>query len=206
MRPFPHIPLAACVLVGLTACVGDPQPAGPPDVSRAAFESQVYPILVRDCGFPACHGNPERFFRVYGPSRLRIDDTIELDAPPTTLEIDATFERARSMLASAESPEESLLLRKPLEVDEGGAAHMGIDARGRDVYRNRESGSWRTLLEWAGGTVPPADEGDTPEPVGTDGGAYDGYDGGAYGEYDGGAYGGEYDGGVPGVVSDGGYP
>lgn len=201
MRPPPHILVAICVLLGPTACVGDPEPAGPPDVSRAAFEDRVYPILVRDCGFPACHGNPDRFFRVYGPNRLRIDDELELDAPATTLEIDATYDRARSMLASAESPEESLLLRKPLEVDVGGAAHLGIDEMGRDVYPDREHASWIALLEWAGGRVeaPPPDE-EEPEPVG-DGG--DGYDGGVYDGGDG-YDGGVYDGGVPGVVSDGG--
>lgn len=190
MRPPPHIRTALRALlcigaaVGLGACVGEPQPAGPPVASRATFEARVYPILLRDCGFPACHGNADRFFRVYGPNRLRIDEEIELDAPPTSLEIDATYERARSMLASAESPDEALLLRKPLELDVGGAPHLGTDDMGRDVYRDREHPSWIALLEWAGGraeATAPEDEGEEPSPTPEDGGVED-----APGEVDGG--------------------
>src|ERR1700755_2646142 len=36
-----------------------------------SFTNDVIPVLLRDCGFQACHGSPERFFRVWGPGRTR---------------------------------------------------------------------------------------------------------------------------------------
>ena len=61
----------------------------------------------------------------------------------------ASYERARSMLASAGRAEESLLVRKPLEIDRGGAPHMGIDANGRDVYAGPEDARYQAILTWA---------------------------------------------------------
>lgn len=112
----------------------------------------MYPVIARDCGFPACHGAPERFFRVYAPGRTRLAGGI---GPATVEEIDATYERARSMLATTEAPEDSLLLRKPLEQSEGGAAHMGRDRFGRNVYRSRDDPRWRALRVWARGESAP---------------------------------------------------
>jgi hypothetical protein len=109
----------------------------------------VYPILVRDCGFPACHGSADRFFRVFGPGRTRLDEATTITAPATAAELDATYDRARSMLSGAASAESSLLVRKPLEVDLGGAPHMGVDQHGRDVYATTEAGGYVALLEWA---------------------------------------------------------
>lgn len=143
----------------LGGCVGSERFAQPPEVDRARFEAEVYPILLRDCGFPACHGDADRFFRVHGPGRTRLDpDTLPYDAP-TTAEIDATFDRARSMLAAVPDPRESLLLRKPLEASAGGGAHMGLDALGRNVYPSREDPSWQTIAAWAGAEVARTDAG-----------------------------------------------
>lgn len=148
---------AALLLVALagvpgvvTACVGEPPLAEPPVVDRASFETDVYPVLLRDCAFPACHGNPSRFFRVFGPGRTRLDPTTGLYSAPTTAEIDASFDRARSMLSGVPDPRQALLLRKPLEPSEGGAAHMGVDALGRNVYSTRDDPGWRAIAAWAG--------------------------------------------------------
>jgi hypothetical protein len=145
MSRLPFIVLATLA----ASCALEPLPADPPEPSRATFDTVVYPILVRDCGFPACHGDPNRFFRVFSPSRTRLDETTALAAPATTAEMDATYDRARSMLSSATSPEESLLVRKPLEVDQGGAPHMGIDLHSQDVYSSTDAQGYVALLEWA---------------------------------------------------------
>lgn len=136
--------------LALVGCGGESPIAQPPDVDRAVFEAEVYPILLRDCGFAACHGDRDRFFRVFGPGRTRLEAGTTLYAAPTTEEIDASFDRARSMLAAVSDPRQALLLRKPLESSVGGAAHMGLDALGRNVYASEDDPSWRTLARWAG--------------------------------------------------------
>ncbi len=132
----------------LVGCAFEAPPAGPPSPDRVMFDAEVYPVLLRDCGFPDCHGNPDRFFRLYGPGRTRLGVARLRDAP-TRDEMTASYERARSMLASAARAEDALLLRKPLEIDRGGAAHQGIDEHGQDVYRSTESEGYRLLLRWA---------------------------------------------------------
>ncbi len=47
------------------------------------FEVAVYPALLRDCGFPDCHGSEERFFRVHGPGRTRLSDASSIYSPAT---------------------------------------------------------------------------------------------------------------------------
>jgi hypothetical protein len=118
---------------------------------EALFESSVYPVLIRDCAFYACHGNAERFFRVYGPGRMRISDTLETYDPATPAEVHATYERARSMLQGVHGIGDSLFLRKPLDSSEGGAGtgHRGTDLWGHDVYRLKDDLAYQKLVEWA---------------------------------------------------------
>lgn len=120
-----------------------------PDV--LLFESTVYPVLLRDCGFYACHGNSERFFRVYGPGRLRITDELEAYDPATPAELHHTYERARSMLQGIGGVDDSLLVRKPLDASEGGAGkgHRGTDLWGHNVYRVKSDVAYQTILQWA---------------------------------------------------------
>jgi hypothetical protein len=150
---------AALGLLALAGCGGESPIAEPPEVDRDAFEAEVYPILLRDCGFPACHGDRDRFFRVFGPGRTRLDEGTATYAAPTDEELDATFDRARSMLAAAPDPRQSLLLRKPLEASAGGGAHQGLDALGRNVYAGTDDPSWRILAAWAGAVLEEPDAG-----------------------------------------------
>src|SRR6201999_2152073 len=90
------------------------------------FTNVVLPILTRDCGFQACHGSAERFFRVYGLGRTRIDTgavSCMNDSPPpcyydqlTGGERDYSLQLAQSFVDPA-NPGDSLLLRKPLAVE-----------------------------------------------------------------------------------------
>jgi hypothetical protein len=118
-----------------------------------AFESTVYPVLIRDCAFYACHGNAERFFRVYGPGRLRISNELEAYDPATPAEIHHTYERARSMLQGIRGIDDSLLLRKPLDASEGGSGegHRGTDLWGHDVYRFKSDVAYQKIVAWARG-------------------------------------------------------
>lgn len=45
-------------------------------------------------------------------------------------------------------PEQSLLLRKPLAVSAGGAAHGGVDRYGRDVCRAVDDVGYVALEHW----------------------------------------------------------
>lgn len=131
-----------------------------PEPDGAMFVSNVYPILLRDCAFSTCHAAPERFLQVYGPGRRRLDATIHYDDDMTLDEVQYSFDRARSMLATAADPRQSLLLRKPLEVAAGGQAHFGVDAFGRNVFQSRDDADYQILLNWAQSSGPPPTEED----------------------------------------------
>jgi hypothetical protein len=118
----------------------------PPDPSFRDFQV-VYPVLLRDCGFPDCHGDEDRFYRVWGPGRARLDpDSRAFDAV-TGDEASASYAHALSMI-DARRPEASPLLRKPLAVSAGGSGHGGVDRYGRDVYRTREEAGYVALERW----------------------------------------------------------
>lgn len=136
-------------------CVSTPGgPAHPPEPDRAFFDEDIYPLLLRDCAFPECHASTDRFFRVFGPGRARLSPDTSITAAATEAEREEAYQRARSMLSGAATAERTLLVRKPLEVDRGGAPHMGIDEQGRDVYPSPDYASYRLLLEWVATGLP----------------------------------------------------
>jgi hypothetical protein len=138
------LPLALLVLA---ACAGDTPELmlAQPDFAR--FESDVYPVLLRDCAFHACHGSSERFFQVYGPGRARLDAMARPIDPAAASEVMYTYNRALSMI-DVNDPSGSLLLRKPLALAEGGAGHQGVDAWQRDVYVSRLEPGFVALQAW----------------------------------------------------------
>jgi hypothetical protein len=134
-------------------CASVDEPGLPAERDRASFDALVWPVLVRDCGFSECHGSPTRFFRVVGPGHERLDPTLRLTAPVTEAELQFSYDRARSML-NVDDPDQSMLLRKPLEVAAGGSGHEGTDSFGRDVYRSMDDPSFRVLMNWVVGVGP----------------------------------------------------
>lgn len=142
--------LAATLLVG---CASVDEDGGLAERDRAAFDQQVWPILVRDCGFSECHGSSQRFFRVVGPGHERLDPAMRLTEPVTEAELQFSYDRARSMIDAGDPPQ-SMLLRKPLEVSAGGSGHEGTDNYGRDVYRSVDDPSFRVLVTWVTGSAP----------------------------------------------------
>lgn len=144
--------LAVALVVGAlaSACAGGDEGSGAlPELDRAQFQSSVYPVLLRDCAFSECHGAEHRFFQVYGPGRVRLDPALSANDPATAPEIELSYERARSMLATDARIEDSLLLRKPLEIAAGGQGHEGTDALGRNVYATRADPGYAALVGWA---------------------------------------------------------
>lgn len=139
-----------------------------PQVSFDEFTQHAYPVLLRDCAFPACHGNSERLLQVYGPGRARLPDPAKggemplLSGPATKVELDVSFARARSMLLYRQDIEQAPLLRKPVQ----GGAHFGTDLWGRNVFANKKASGYVVLKKWAQGEklgTKPADE-DKEEP------------------------------------------
>lgn len=109
----------------------------------------MYPVLMRDCGFPECHGNPERFLRLYGPGRLRLDPETPLFSEVTGDELRNSYDRARSMLATNGDLTTAPLLRKPLATAVSNEGHKGTDNWGRDVYQSASDPNFQILLSWA---------------------------------------------------------
>jgi hypothetical protein len=151
MTLFRTLALAALLIASVASCA-DPA-SGRADVplrNTSDFENQVWPVLRRDCGFHACHGSPDRFFRVYGIGRARLfpeDDPFDVMNSHIALERDYTLQFALSMI-DHDDPSRSLLLRKPLAVAAGGSGHLGVDKFGRNVYRTTESEGYTVLARW----------------------------------------------------------
>jgi hypothetical protein len=139
----------------LLACRGDAPELVVAQPDFPTFEAQVYPVLLRDCSFIACHGSSERFFQVYGPGRARLNPmAMELD-DVTMEEIIQTYNRALSMI-DVNEPAQSLLLRKPLALSVGGAGHEGVDSWMRDVYVSRQDPNYLILEAWVLAASAPA--------------------------------------------------
>jgi hypothetical protein len=158
-RRYP--PIRRLCMIGLlsstAACAHGAEYSGPPpEPDGQSFVREVYPMLLRECAFVGCHGAPERFFQVFGPGRARLDaNAVKPDAPATLAEVVHSYDRARSMLATADRIQDALLLGKPLERSAGGQGHKGVDELGRNVFASKSDPEYALLLRWAGSTGTP---------------------------------------------------
>jgi hypothetical protein len=124
--------------------------ADPPLPDRASFDTNIYPMLLRDCGFSECHGAEHRFFQVFGPGRSRLaGHPSDPDLGPRERQL--TYDRTRSMLVAAGGGPifASPLLTKPLETGAGGASHEGVDHFGRNVFQTVTDPRYVMLWQWA---------------------------------------------------------
>jgi hypothetical protein len=135
-----------------TACGSDVNELSVSTPDRAEFTMTVYPILLRDCAFFACHSSTERFLQVFGPGRGRLSALTKALDPELDTEIMHAYDRARSMI-DANDPDKSLLLRKPLEVGAGGTGHQGADHMGRNVYQDTTDPSYVAIRHWVLGSA-----------------------------------------------------
>lgn len=146
---------AVTVAAALVGCAAGDGELAVPGADPVVFQTKVYPILLADCGFPACHGDSHRFFTVFGPGRTRWDTTTGPYEPATPDELAQTYARARSMLLSPDGVRRSPLLRKPLAVSAGGAGHGGDDPWGASVFGSKTDPRFQTLFFWATGQSSP---------------------------------------------------
>ena len=144
---------ALWVLLLLACCAACDSESGERAFATREFEPfgrDVYPVLLRDCGFPDCHGAPERFFRVWGPGRSRLPRPMQFPEAldeRTGDEVAGSYALAQSMIDPVD-PARSLLLLKPLAVEAGGAGHLGVDKYGRDVYRTAQDAGYLVIARW----------------------------------------------------------
>jgi hypothetical protein len=143
----PGLAYAVVVLLHLCACDQGHGWQFPQTSKVPQFTEEVMPVLLRDCGFHTCHGSTERFFRVWGPGRVRLDPKTRAFDPLTGLELEASYNMAVSMINPGD-PNLSLLLRKPLAREAGGAAHGGADPLSRNVYRVPTDPGYAALQRW----------------------------------------------------------
>lgn len=140
---------ALCVLGVAPGCELEEDVVEVPVADPLVFRDEVYPILLGDCGFTGCHGNPDRFFAVFGTARARLDPATDLDAPVTPEELAVSYTRARSMLISPDGVKRAPLLRKPLALDDGGVGHKGSDPWGNALFPSKDDPRFQTLAAWA---------------------------------------------------------
>lgn len=114
----------------------------------AQFQAGVSFFLERRCGTLDCHGQPGRPLRIYGARGLRKQN----DASLTPISGDTSIEEiaanyrsviglepeamSRVVAADGQLPERLLIIRKPIDIGEGGERHKGgpVISRGSDGY------------------------------------------------------------------------
>ena len=120
------------------------------DRDFAQFRDEVYPVLMRDCAFHTCHGNAERFYRITGSARGRLETGVKALAETRPEEIEFSYWRSLAMI-NAQDPGASLLLRKPLASSLGGTGHLGTDSFGRNVFESMDNDDYLTIAKWVFG-------------------------------------------------------
>ncbi len=144
----------------LTACQPDFNVAtSPAPLDEPYFRCRVQPVLTKTCAMFACHGadgtsgTANRYFRLYGRSRLRWPDTPEAmrNSMMTAQERTANFVAARA-LVDVNNPDQSVLLQKPLDQQAGGWFHRGAELYGQgDVFLSTDDPDYRVLSAWVRG-------------------------------------------------------
>lgn len=155
--------LAALLLAALLAgCEpGLSEPREKPSLDLAFFRCEVQPVLVGSCGQLACHGNQQRFFRVMGRNRFRPllggNENRQRSTPLSEKEIQFNYDSALGYV-DVDAPDDSYLLRKPLDQAGGGFYHGGATEFGKgDVFLARDDAAYETIRSWiAGAAADPA--------------------------------------------------
>ena len=118
------------------------------------FEARVEPELEERCGSSGCHGRPDRPFSIFTPGQHRADPERRwLDEPLTTAEVRENARRTAAF-GLGDDPEQTLIVQKPLTVDDGGLWHGG-----GDVFFTRDDEGCIALVAWLRGRTLPLDGG-----------------------------------------------
>ena len=155
-RPPRVHPLAALIACWACAagCIENVENAVSfPDLDPAFHRCEVEPVFDHSCSALACHGDAQRPFHVFTRNRLRLVGTnTDRNQLLTDEEISANFDNARGF--AADPPEDSWLLRKPLEQAAGGYFHVGKERfGGEDVWTTRDDADYQVVLAWLRGAT-----------------------------------------------------
>lgn len=137
----------------LASCEPGLQEAAPlPALDEAYFRCRVQPILTKSCSMLACHGTPDRYYRVYARNRLRygIAGEAERVAPLNAGERRHNFEATRAYV-DIDAADESLLLKKPLEAAAGGFYHGATRLGKSNVFPSVDDADYAVLRDWIQG-------------------------------------------------------
>ena len=146
--------LALTLLLTETACQGgltDEAPL-PSSLDEAFFRCRVQPILTKSCAAFACHGDVRRYYHLFARSRLRLGGGEEQRNAPLSAEERAFNYNATRAVVDLGAPDESLLLKKPLDASAGGYYHGGAVLYGKgDVFLKSDDPDFKVLSRWIRG-------------------------------------------------------
>ena len=151
-----HIAAVALVAGGLAALAGCEKgltdAAPPPPLDEAFFRCHVQPILSKNCATFSCHGTPERYFRLYARNRLRLGIASEAqrNSKMNADERKHNFDAARAFI-DVDHAEDSLILKKPVEMDAGGWYHGATKLGTSNIWPNVNQTEYRTIYKWIKG-------------------------------------------------------
>jgi hypothetical protein len=150
------LPLAAAAVLGAAGCQGgltDPSPLPTAELDEAYFRCHVQPILTKSCSMFACHGTDVRYFRLFARNRQRygIPDEAHRNAPLNDAERAFNYASARAFV-DLSAPDDSLLLRKPLEAASGGYYHGGATFFNQgNVFADQQDSDYLIVQKWVHG-------------------------------------------------------
>ena len=112
------------------------------------FEQHIQPIVRESCAAMSCHGTPDRALTLYAVGFLRRKPPLPGQPLPeahlTEQELTWNYDALRLRTIDAERAEDSLLLRKCLEPDEGGIVH----ADGIVIFKTMNDAGFKKFREY----------------------------------------------------------
>jgi hypothetical protein len=120
--------LLAAASAGCNTVDNEPAPDQIDALDEAAFRCTVEPILIRDCGYLACHGQAGAPLRLYSIGKLRLGPSTTLGertAPLTAAERHLNFLSAQAFAWAGTAADDNWLVEKPMPSADGGYAHLG---------------------------------------------------------------------------------
>lgn len=145
--------LGLAALAAAAGCMAELDEEAPrASLDEAYFRCRVQPVLTKSCSAFLCHGDPERFFRVYARNRLRLGGT-EATRNRALEGAERAFNFASALgFVDTADPASSLLLMKPLDQLGGGYYHGGATEFGQgDVFMSRTDPDFKILASWLNG-------------------------------------------------------
>src|SRR3954465_14065732 len=138
------------VVLAVAACADVANaPVTAPVLDETVFRCKAEPVLVTQCSYNACHGQPESALRVYALGKLRAVppvDSATLAAPLTDAEHHANYLSAVGFATYGVAPVDNWLLRKPLPPGSGGYEHAG-----GAIYAGTGDPGYVALFQWLNG-------------------------------------------------------